>query len=76
MRPVWSPDGKQIAFTSNRNGNYDIYVMNSDGSNVRQITRNKERDDYPAWHPNGKQILYVSERNGMYDLYLVSVPGQ
>ena len=73
MRPVWSPDGKQIAFTSNRDGNYEIYAMNADGSNVRRITDHDERDDYPAWHPDGKKLVYVSERDGKYDLYLVGI---
>jgi TolB protein len=36
--PVWSPDGNQIAFYSNRDGDFEIYVVNSDGSNLRQIT--------------------------------------
>ena len=38
VRPAWSPDGSRIAFTSNRDGNYEIYVMNADGSNPRNVT--------------------------------------
>ena len=71
--PVWSPNGKQIAFTSNRDGNYEIYVMSADGSGARNVTKNPERDDFATWHPDGKRLLFVSERAGRFDLYLVAV---
>ena len=47
IRPVVSPDGSQIAFTSTRDGGYNVYVMNIDGSNVRALTTGLDRDDYP-----------------------------
>ena len=72
-RPAWSPDNKQIAFTSNRDGNYDIYVIDADGTNERQVTTNTEKDDFAIWHPNGRQLFVVSERNGKNDLFLVNV---
>ena len=74
IRPVVSPNGKQIAFTSLRNGFYNVYVMNIDGSDVRQVTDSEERDDYPTWHPDGKRLALVSERKGKFDLYMVEVP--
>ena len=52
--PAWSPDSRQIAFMSNRNGsfNWEIYVMNADGTNQRNITNNLIADDkYPNWRP-------------------------
>ncbi|MCA9968589.1 MAG: PD40 domain-containing protein [Anaerolineales bacterium] len=49
--PVWSPDGRQIAFVSDRDGNQEIYVMNADGSNQRNLTQNPAEDGYPAWRP-------------------------
>ena len=73
MRPSFSPDGKQIAFTSNRDGNFEVYLMNADGSSLRRVTNHPERDDYPMWHPDGKRLVMVSEREGRHDLYLVSV---
>ena len=74
LSPVWSPDGKRIAFTSLRNGNYDIYVMDAAGNHTTRLTTHSERDDYPCWHPNGRQIVTVSERDGRQDLYLLDVP--
>ena len=49
--PCWSPDGEQIAFTSNRDGAYNLYVMNVDGSNLRQFTRQKDPNVayMPSW---------------------------
>ncbi len=71
IRPAVSPDGRKIAFVSTRTGNYDVFVMNIDGSDVQQITTSEERDDYPNWHPNGEQLVIVSERDGAFDLYLI-----
>ncbi|MFT5122179.1 MAG: Tol biopolymer transport system component [Kiritimatiellia bacterium] len=73
IRPRVSPDGKHICFVSTRHGNYEIYVMNIDGSAVSRITDNEERDDYPSWHPDGQRLAYVSERNGRMDVYLVDL---
>ena len=42
--PAWSPDGQKIAFTSKRDGNWEIYVMNADGSGQRNLTRNAAND--------------------------------
>ena len=58
--PSWSPDGKQIAFCSNRRGNMNIFVMNADGSDVRRLTSNEANDIVPAWSPDGKQIAFTS----------------
>lgn len=49
--PVWSPDGKQIAYISDAGGNKDVYIMNADGSNVRRLTYEKSAEGYPAWRP-------------------------
>ena len=75
LAPAWSPDGRRIAFTSNRDGNYEIYLVNPDGSGLYRVTHHPERDDYAAWHPDGRHLVTVSERAGQFDLYLVAVPG-
>ena len=74
IRPRFSPDGQRIAFTSHRDGNAEIYVMQADGSNLCRITESSERDDYADWHPAGERLVIVSEREGKHDLYLVNVP--
>ncbi|RHJ93096.1 S41 family peptidase [Parabacteroides bouchesdurhonensis] len=56
-RPVWSPDGQQIAFASNRNGNFDIFIMDKDGGVPRQLTSHSE-NEYPEAFTNDKHILY------------------
>ncbi|MCX5993402.1 MAG: DPP IV N-terminal domain-containing protein [Chloroflexi bacterium] len=47
--PVWSPDGKQIAYVSDVNGNRDVYIMNADGAGVRRLTYGKSNNISPAW---------------------------
>ncbi len=61
--PNWSPDGTEIAFTSNRDGNDEIYVMNADGSNQTRLTYNDAYDGMPAWSPDGTRIAFESRRD-------------
>jgi WD40 repeat protein len=49
--PVWSPDGTKISFSSDRDGQQEIYVMNADGSDQRRLTDNPARDESPDWQP-------------------------
>jgi Tol biopolymer transport system component len=60
--PAWSPDGSEIAFASDRSGNFEIYTMRADGSRVRRLTRNPAADRYPAWSPDGASIVFSSGR--------------
>ena len=59
--PVWSPDGTQIAFTADREGHYDIFVMEADGSDLTRLTTTKAHEKEPSWFPDGKSIAYSSE---------------
>ncbi|MEO9801792.1 MAG: hypothetical protein ABJF04_01035 [Reichenbachiella sp.] len=69
----YSPDGSQILFESNRSGDWDLYVMNTDGTMVRQITRDSSEDRRPSWHPNGDEILFESNRSGKFQLYTANL---
>ena len=70
--PVWSPDGKQIAFSSKRDGSWQVYVMNADGTNVRRLTTGSANNDYPAWSPDGNYIAFSSTREGRnFDIYVM-----
>ena len=73
--PVFSPDGTRLAFTSNRDGNPEIYVMNRDGSDLRRLTNNPEIDSTPTWSPAGTQIAFASGRSGAPQIWVVGVDG-
>ena len=51
LEHVWSPSGNKIAFHSDRDGNWEVYVMNSDGSNQTRLTNNSAIDSAPDWQP-------------------------
>ncbi|MCH7688230.1 MAG: PD40 domain-containing protein [Planctomycetes bacterium] len=73
----YSSDGKQIVFTSSRDGDPDIFIMNADGSHVRQITNVDGYDGGPFFSPDDKWIIFRSDRKKehMLQLYAVSVDG-
>ena len=72
-RPAWSPDGQQIAFESDRDGNREIYVMNADGTAQRRLTENLAADLAPAWSPDSRFLVFTSERDGDANLFVVEV---
>ncbi len=59
--PMWSPDGKKIAFTANPEGNYDIFIMNADGSNINPITSFPLDENWATWFPDGKSIVFTKQ---------------
>ena len=73
--PVWSPDGKKIAFFSNRDGKNEIYVMDADGSNVQRLTNNLSDDTGPKWSPDGRKILFETDRDGNREAYVMDADG-
>ena len=56
-RPVWSPDGSRIAFASDRNGNFDVFIMDKDGGVPKQLTTHSA-NEYPETFSNNNEILY------------------
>ena len=62
-------DGRQIAFTSSRDGNAEIYVMNADGGKPRNLTNHPDGDANPAWSPDGKRIVFMSDRDGHVNIH-------
>lgn len=71
--PEWSPDGRRIAFGSNRGtkGPLDIYVMDADGGNVIRLTDHPANEEDPSWLPDGKSLVFAGERDGRGELYRV-----
>ena len=75
INPAWSPDGRKIAFASDRGGNREIYVMNADGTEPVRLTNNAAPDYSPAYSPNGQRIAFVSQRDGNAEIYVMDVDG-
>ncbi|MCC6163478.1 MAG: PD40 domain-containing protein [Acidobacteria bacterium] len=79
--PRWSPDGRVIAFASNRahygpdaesgTPDFDVYVMRADGSDIRRVTRDPGNDVDPSWMPDGQSLIFSSDRESRGDLYRV-----
>jgi tricorn protease len=78
--PRFSPDGKWIAFSSNRDGNYDVFVVAADGGRPKQLTFHTANDTVVGWTPDGKSVLFSSARGqgafpSVATLYTVPVEG-
>jgi tricorn protease len=77
--PVFSPDGRQIAFASNRHGSYDVFVVPVAGGKPKRLTSDSANDIPVGWSPDGKDVLFVSSRAVTYPqttaLYTVSAAG-
>ncbi len=75
--PLASPDGRWIAYQSNRDGDFEIYVSNIVGGQLTQVTNNAVWDRLPAWSPDGEWIIYSSDTrgDGTFDLYRIRPDG-
>src|SRR5215217_2857156 len=66
-------DGTKIAFTSDRDVNREIYVMNAqDGSNQTKLTENAATDEFPSWSPDGTKLAFTSDRDGNTEIYVMN----
>jgi dipeptidyl aminopeptidase/acylaminoacyl peptidase len=73
--PAWSPDGTKLAFASFRPGNYDVYVMNADGSGQTRLTADPGHEGAPDWSPDGSMIAFFSNREGRANIYVMDADG-
>ena len=76
--PRWSTDGKRIVFASNRGTvkgvqNYDIWIMNADGSHITQLTTNSSCDDKPVFAPDNKTVFFRSNRGLVWDIWVMQL---
>jgi Tol biopolymer transport system component len=79
-QPAVSPNGRKIVFASNRDGDFDIYLMNA-GPESRtnrpvKLTRNQVDDFTPDWSPDGARIVFQSNRKGNYEIYVMKAAPQ
>jgi hypothetical protein len=73
--PAWSPDGRTIAFASDRSGSEQIWAMNADGSGQRQLTAVPGHSTAPAWSPDGRRIAFSTDRAGDLALWVMNADG-
>ncbi len=73
--PCFSPDGRSIAFCSNRNGNWDVYLVSTEGGKPQQLTTAGTHDIHPSFSPDGKKLVYSSfgSRSGQWELWVLDV---
>ena len=79
--PSWSPGGEHIAFASDRDGNFEIYVMDTEGGKLRNLTNHGAHDTSPCWSPSGKRIAFASSRHEEIeirtaDIYVMGANGE
>ena len=80
VQPAWSPDGVRLAFVHRESWEYaeddnDIWVMEADGSNWKNLTGNDSAEFHPAWSPDGTRIAFVSHQGGNPDVWVVNADG-
>jgi len=75
--PFWSPDGSKVLFETFKDENREVYVVNSDGSGIKNLTNNPAFDAHPSWSRDGKFVLFVSDRESGYntDIYIMNSDG-
>jgi uncharacterized repeat protein (TIGR01451 family) len=72
---VLSPAGDKIAYASAKDGDYDIYVANADGSGEVNVTANTSNDGDPSWSSDGARLAFVSDRDGNNEIYVMNADG-
>ncbi|MDE3259829.1 MAG: hypothetical protein OYM47_18510 [Gemmatimonadota bacterium] len=72
---AWSPNGEQIAFSSARDGNAEIYKAAANGEGLTRLTNNNAEDLYPSWSPDGARIAFSSNQDGNFEIYVTGPEG-
>ncbi len=67
--------GDRVAFMSDSSGNWEIYVMNVDGTGLKRLTNNSSIDGLPTWSPNGRSIAFVSNQDGAWGVWVMNADG-
>lgn len=76
IQPRLNRGSTRIAFASNRDGDYEIYTMNLDGTGLVQLTNNSgTQDGNPSWSPDGNSILFETQRDGQWEVYVMNADG-
>ncbi|MBL1218634.1 MAG: hypothetical protein D8M59_14215 [Planctomycetes bacterium] len=72
IMPCYSPDDSQIAFVSNRNGNWDIFIMGTEGGTAVQVTDDPANEIHPSWSPDGQNLVFcrLGEQSGRWELWV------
>ena len=73
--PRFAPDGKSLAYFSNKSGNNDIYILTLKTNEEFQLTNHPKDDFFQSWSPDGKYLLFTSERSGNRDIWRISSKG-
>lgn len=76
VEPAVSPDGKYIAFSSDRGGQPMVYIMNANGSGARRLTKTGKYNSSPAWSPDGKTIAFAGFDKDHFDIFTMDINGQ
>lgn len=71
--PDWSPSGEQIAYMANVDRNWDLYLVDSHGRNVRRLTESPAVDGLPVWSPDGEWLAFLSNRDGNWGIWIYHV---
>ena len=74
--PAWSPDGTKLAFSTERDGGFEIYVMNADGQNPVRLTNNSLSDFSPSWSPDGTRVAMDRRSPDTFDVWTMNPDGQ
>lgn len=75
MSPQWSPDGREIAFTSAREGNWDVYVVGASGGVPRRLTNGPSRELAQSWSRDDRWVYFHSNRSGRFEIWKVPSTG-